>query len=422
MNPMRKALAAGLTAVLAVFWLLSAGMADDETGFVPLFDGESLDGWTGGNYIVEDGVLVCPQAGGGKLLTEKQYDDFVFRFEFRLPPGGNNGVAVRAPAKGNPAYAGMEIQILDNTAEKYANLRPAQYHGSIYDVVPAKRGALKPVGAWNEEEILANGRHVKVTLNGQVIVDADLDAITDAETLKRHPGLQRGIGHLGFIGHGDRIEFRNIRIKELHTPNVAPPGYVALFNGEDLSGWKGLVSNPPARAKMTPERLAAAQQEADANMRAHWKVEEGVLAFDGKGHSLCTSQDYGDFELVVEWKIEAGGDSGIYLRGSPQVQIWDRPVGSGGLYNNKKEGNPSQPLLRADRPVGEWNRFRITMIGEKVTVHLNGELVVDNVTMENYWERDKPIYPTGQIELQSHNSPLWFRNIFIREIASPATE
>ncbi len=390
----------------------SAPPAEDEEGFVPLFDGKSLDGWMGAKYLVENGMLVCPAKGGGTILTKKQYDNFILRFEFRLTPGGNNGVAIRAPAKGNPAYQGMEIQILDNSSPRYAKLRPAQYHGSIYDVVPAKRGALKPVGEWNSEEIVAHGQFIKVTLNGQVIVDANLDEITDPKVLKNHPGLKRPRGHIGFMGHGSRVEFRNIRIKELL--NVPPPGYVALFNGKDLTGWKGLVANPPKRAKMTPEELAAAQKKADEIMRAHWSVQDGILVFDGQGQNLCTAKDYGDFDLWVDWKIEPGGDSGIYLRGTPQVQIWDRPEGSGGLYNNKK--NPSKPLKRADNPPGEWNTFRIIMVGDKVTVYLNGQLVVDNVTMENYWERDKPIYPTGPIELQSHRSKLWFKNIFIREL------
>jgi hypothetical protein len=200
--------------------------------------------------------------------------------------------------------------------------------------------------------------------------------------------------------------------------NVPPDGFVALFNGQDLAGWKGLVASPPARAKMTPDQLAEAQKKADEQMCAHWKVEDGALVFDGKGQSLCTAKDYGDFELLVDWKILPNGDSGIYLRGSPQVQIWDsksRTEGSGGLYNNQK--NPSKPSKCADKPVGEWNTFRIKMVGEKVWVWLNGELVVDNVTLENYWERDKPIYPTGQIELQNHGNTLWFKNVYIREIA-----
>lgn len=407
-----------LTASMVTLPLASVpvvGAAEDDGGFVSLFNGENLDGWTGGNYSVEDGLLVCPEQGGGFIRSEKQYADFIFRFDFRLPPGGNNGAAIRTPEGGHPSRDGMEIQILDDYAEQYAKLSPAQFHGSIYGVVAAKRGALKPAGEWNHEEILADGPHIKVTLNDQVIVDANLDEVTDEELVKKRPGVKSASGYIGFIGHGSRVEFRNILIKELERPdNIPPPGFTALFNGEDLTGWKGLVANPPKRAAMSPEELAAAQEKADEVMRAHWSVEDGVLVFDGKGQALCTAKDYGDFELLVDWKIDAGGDSGIYLRGSPQVQIWDREEGSGGLFNNKE--NPKDPLKKADSPIGEWNTFRITMIGDKVTVYLNDELVVDNVTMENYWERDKPIYSTGQIELQNHSHPLYFKSIFVREI------
>ncbi len=210
----------------------------------------------------------------------------------------------------------------------------------------------------------------------------------------------------------------------LAADNTPPEGFVALFNGKDLTGWKGLLKppldNPARRAKASPEELAAAQKEADENMRAHWKVEDGVLVFDGKGRSLSTAKDYGDFELWVDWKIAPAGDSGLYLRGTPQVQIWDRPEGSGGLFNNKT--HPSKPSKAADRPVGQWNTFYIKMVGERVTVRLNGETVVDDVVMENYWERDKPIYPTGPIELQNHGNTLWFKNIYIRELPPKGAE
>jgi len=207
--------------------------------------------------------------------------------------------------------------------------------------------------------------------------------------------------------------------------NQPPEGFVALFNGKDLAGWKGLLKgpydNPAKRATLGADEHAKLQQEADENMRAHWTVEDGVLHFDGKGRSLCTAKDYGDFEMLVDWKIKKDGDSGIYLRGAPQVQIWDTArtsagaqVGSGGLYNNQK--NPSKPTKKMDNPVGEWNTFRITMINAKVTVVLNGTIVVDNVIMENYWDRSIPIFPTGQIELQNHGNDLYFRNIYIREI------
>ena len=199
--------------------------------------------------------------------------------------------------------------------------------------------------------------------------------------------------------------------------NQPPEGFIALFNGRDLDGWKGLVEDPVKRSRMSAPELSTAQLQADQDMRQHWQVIDGVLYFDGKGHSLCTHRDYTDFELYVDWKIERLGDSGIYLRGSPQVQIWDPaqwPEGSGGLYNNQK--NPSKPLVKADRPVGEWNTFHIIMQDERVTVYLNDILVVDHVMMENYWQRDRPIYRSGQIELQAHSTPLYFRNIFIKEL------
>lgn len=203
--------------------------------------------------------------------------------------------------------------------------------------------------------------------------------------------------------------------------NVPPPGFVALFNGKDLTGWKGLLKppkdNPAVRAKLTPHELAEAQKEADEVMRAGWHVVDGVLVFNGHGRNLCTAKDYGNFEMYVDWKIGHRGDSGIYLRGSPQVQIWDFTqwkIGSGGLYNNFK--HPSNPSKIADNPIGQWNSYYIKMVGEKVTVKLNGQLVVDDIVMDNYWEHDKPIYPTGTIELQNHGDTLWFKNIYVREL------
>lgn len=195
--------------------------------------------------------------------------------------------------------------------------------------------------------------------------------------------------------------------------NHPPPGYSALFNGRDLDGWQGLIE-PPARARLSPGELAQTQAAADQRMREHWSVKDGVLVFDGRGENLCTKERFKDFDLLVDWKIEKGGDSGIYLRGTPQVQIWDNPIGSGGLYNDKH--HPSNPLAVADHPPGEWNHFRIRMVGERVTVWFNGRLVVDEVPMENYWEPDKPIDPDGPIELQNHGSVLEFKNIFIRRL------
>jgi hypothetical protein len=195
--------------------------------------------------------------------------------------------------------------------------------------------------------------------------------------------------------------------------NLPPPGFTALFNGKDLTGWQGLVELPQ-RKKLSPEGLAKKQEEANRKYLPHWKVKDGILTYDGKGQSLQTAKDYGNIELYVDWKIDRKGDSGIYLRGNPQVQIWDNPEGSGGLYNNKK--HPSKPLKFADKPVGEWNTFHIVMKGERVTVFLNGVKVVDDTPLENYWERGKPLPARGPVELQHHGDRLWFKNIYIKEL------
>jgi hypothetical protein len=210
------------TIVLAACAFALAADKPDEEGFVSLFNGKDLTGWVyggkpaGKGYQVEEGVLFCTEHDGGNLFTEKEYSDFSFRFEFKNEESGNNGVGIRAPLEGDAAYVGMEIQILDDNGKAWKDkLRPAQYHGSIYDVVPAKRGSLKPAGEWNSEEIIAKGRHVTVILNGNTIVDANLDDVKDEAVLKKHPGLKRMGGHIGFLGHGSRVEFRNMRVKEL---------------------------------------------------------------------------------------------------------------------------------------------------------------------------------------------------------------
>src|SRR5205085_2809133 len=171
------------------------------------------------------------------------------------------------------------------------------------------------------------GRHIKVVLNGKTVVDGDLNDVTDPKVLAEHPGFRRPSGHLGFLGHGpSEVQFRNISVKDLAKPekdNTPPQGFTALFNGKDLTGWKALVGDPPSRAKMTSDQLAAEQEKTNKPLRDHWKVVDGVITYDGKNNSLCTVKDYGDFEMFVDWKIEKAGDSGIYLRGSPQVQIWD---------------------------------------------------------------------------------------------------
>ncbi len=192
-----------------------------EPGFLPLFDGKTLNGWTliggvGPGYLVKDGILTCPADGGGNLFTEKEYANFIFRFEYRLSPGGNNGIGVRAPLNGRASYEGMEIQILDDRNEKYRGvIRPEQYSGSVYGMIPARTGFQKAAGQWNEEEILLDGRHVRVTMNGSILIDESLDIAREPEVLKEHPGVKRTAGHIGLLGHGTLVEFRNLRVKPL---------------------------------------------------------------------------------------------------------------------------------------------------------------------------------------------------------------
>jgi hypothetical protein len=165
---------------------------------------------------VQDNRIVCPAEGGGNLFTEREFGNFVFRFEFMLTAAANNGIGIRAPYEGDAAYQGMEIQILDDGDQIYkGKIRPEQYHGSVYDVIPARTGYRNPLGEWNAEEIVANGRRIRVTLNGVIILDADLDIVKEPKVLARHPGLARLAGHIGFLGHGSHVEFRNIRVKEL---------------------------------------------------------------------------------------------------------------------------------------------------------------------------------------------------------------
>lgn len=186
-------------------------------GYMPVFDGKTLDGWQGDRegYEVVEGVLRCRSGSGGNLFTVASYADFVVRLEFRLPPGGNNGLALRYPGHGDAAYEALEVQILDDGAEQYAGLKPWQAHGSIYGLIPAQRGYLRPQGEWNFETVEVRGSRVRVTLNGTVILAADLASVGTPASGKAHPGKDRKEGHLGFCGHGDPVEFRGVEVRRL---------------------------------------------------------------------------------------------------------------------------------------------------------------------------------------------------------------
>lgn len=227
-----------------------------------------------------------------------------------------------------------------------------------------------------------------------------------------------------FCTMGCRTDVHQINFK--HHP---PSGFTALFNGHDLGGWWGADTEDPRGYNALPASEFARKHDASlADIRQHWSVREGELVNDGKGLFLTTDKNYGDFELLVDYKTVPLADSGIYLRGCPQVQIWDpteqdkfalgADKGSGGLWNNSSGAPGKDPLVKADKPFGEWNHFRIVMVGSRVWVWLNGKQTVNGAVMENYYNRKLPVPARGPIQLQTHGGEIDWRNVFIREIGS----
>ncbi len=416
-----------LTTLLCIS-CITAPLANAGNEFTSLFNGKDLTGWTGSGYEVKDGAIVCTPKGKN-LVTKKSYNDYVFNFEFKLPAGGNNGVGINYPGQGDPAYTGLELQVLDDTAPKYKDLKPHQFHGGIYFFKAAKKGHLKPVGEWNKETITVSGNHVKIELNGVVINEGNLDELQKQNA--KHTGVKRRSGHITFCGHGDAVAYRNISIKEINLPKVDLTGFTSLYNGKDLSGWK-----------------------QDPGHIGHWQPRGESLFYDSKStakeKNLWTEKSYKDFTLAVDWRWaghatrrldrpfldpKTGGtmldkdgkpmtknvielDSGIYLRGNnrSQVNLWNWPCGSGEVYGYRMNGKLSQeiraalvPKVNADHPIGAWNRIIITMKGDRLTVVLNGETVIENAQLPG-------VPAEGPIALQHHGSELEFRNIAIKEL------
>ena len=477
MNKLIGGLLAGLAAAGCCYFGGDGSYPETiDEGFVSLFNGKDLTGWYGStSYGVdpkEPGVLQFfpGKSEDNNLLTEKEYANFILRFEFLMPENGDNGLAIRTPSPDvNAAFKGMcEIQLLDDGCAEYYDaeakkdkLNDYQYTGSAFGIAPARRdnvgkqiwgkdanfakggSYLRKPGMWNFAEVKVIGSEIEVYLNGYLVTKTDVSKFKgDGDTPDgvAHPGLHNAKGHIGWIGEAGNVKWKNIRIRELpasakmgevcpRQAMKAPAGFETYFNGDAAqlaAMWKGVTTeegfdNPKVRQAATPEKRAEMQKIADKGMAEHWSVRNGNLFFDGYkgGYSLATKKDYKDFEIWADWRIlSITGDSGLYLRGSPQVQIWDAHnqwhIGSGGLYNNQKGAHDA--LLIADKQVGDWNRFHVKMVGKNVTVWLNGQLVVDNVELENYWDREMEIFPVEQIELQCHGDPIEWRNIFIREL------
>lgn len=334
-------------------------------------------------------------------------------------------------------YGTLRVEILDPEVELTIKGTELSFRSDDIEPVSLKTGEKKLVisrgdlSFETETFVLKKGTETRVKverIGEQLVVNADGRIVADKivpQTMVTAGTTGSGLFGLSSSSSSNVTSPANKPLwpKSIHD---LPAGFVPLFNGKDLTGWKGDVGDTPKRALMKPSELASAQVAADQRMRAHWRVENGVLTFDGKGDNLCTVEEYTDLELYLEWSITVGGDSGIFLRGAPQVQIWDSAVkeygnnmGSGGLFNNRR--NPARPLLNADKPIGEWNAMLIRMVGDKVTVSLNGQLVVDNVVFENYFAPDQPIYPSGPIELQKYGSPLQFRNLLIHKLKPGGT-
>lgn len=386
-----------------------------------LFDGKDLNGWKGAGYVVEDGAIVCtPQ--GRNLITEETFSNFILDFEFKLTAGANNGLGIHYPGTGDSAYTGMELQILDSTAPKYKDLKDYQFHGGLYTMAPAKQGFLKPVGEWNHERVTVNGPNLKEVLNGETILTANLDEMS--AKFPDHQGVKRRAGHIGWLGHGDKVSFRNIKIAEIppaaNDAGARATGFTKIFDGSTLKGWKHALDT------------------------TNWTASNGILKHNGKPgptKDLWSEKSYTDFTLLCDWRWSGRGpmmsrplvmpdgsekgsaeieevDSGIYLRGDSksQVNFWNWNVGSGEVYGYRTDPKMSAevkagvtPKVRADRPLGEWNRTMITLKGDRLTVTLNGKTVIENAQLPG-------ISANGPIGLQHHGAAIDFANVWIKEI------
>lgn len=384
-----------------------------DSGFVLLFNGQNLDGWVNVNcapetWTVRDGLILCTGIPTGVLRTERHYENYILELEYRhMKAGGNAGLFIHSDpitAPGQPFTRSTEIQILDGrNSENYTS------HGDIFGIhgatmkpdkphpngwmrsLPSERRC-RPAGQWNHYRVESRDGSVALAVNGKVV--------TRASQLKPRKG------YICLESEGGEVQYRNIRIREL--PSTNPPsdaiakkdeGFRSLYNGLDLRGWKQLKGH-----------------------EGHWQAKNWILDYDGKSEArdkhLWTEQAFGNFTLIVDWRLPAVGDSGIYLRGSSksQINIWNHPFGSGEIWGYRTDQNMSpdvrkaaMPILKADNPVGKWNRFEITVVGDKVTVILNGKTVIRETRLPGMPER-------GPIALQHHGDPVQFANIYIKEL------
>jgi hypothetical protein len=413
--------------------------------FRQLFNGNDLSGWKQVNcasstFTVRDGMIVCTGIPTGVLRTDRQYENFILELNYlHVRPKGNAGLFVWSepmPVVGEPFTRAIEIQILDGrNSETYTS------HGDVFAIqgasfipdrphprgwmrcLPSERRA-RPAGQWNHYRVTCRDGAVTLAVNGKAVSGGSESSLRK--------------GYICLESEGSEVHFKDIRIKELPTSNpkpeqiatVAEEGFTPLYNGVNFRGWR-----------------------YDDGHKGHWRPRDWKIAYDGKSEAvdknLSTSREYGDFTLICDWRwagpaketlrpiifpngdyaldsrgrrkelpVDDAGDSGIYLRGSAkcQVNMWCWPVGSGEVYGYRTDLNqPPEvragvtPRKRADNPIGEWNRFRITLIGDRLTVLLNNEIVIENARLPGMPER-------GRIALQHHGAKIEFGNLLIKEI------
>ncbi len=433
---------AGLLLVLSLISPTFVWAEDGE--FVPLFNGKDLSGWVNVNcapstWTVKEEMIVCSGKPTGVLRTEKQYENFVLELEWRhMVAGGNAGLFIWSdalPAPGVPFTRSIEVQVLDgrNTGDYTSHGDVFAIHGATFKpdrehpngwmrCLPSERRC-KPSPEWNHYRVTCNDGAIKLEVNGK-----EVSGGYDTKPKK---------GHICLESEGSECHFRNIRIKELPATGaghfggaMGDLGFKSLYNGIDLSGWR-----------------------QDDGHAGHWQPSDWRLRYDGKSEAadknLWSEKEYGDFMLICDWRLTAkpkklarpvilangdyaldddgkqktvevddAGDSGIYLRGSSksQVNIWCWPIGSGEVYGYRNDKNqPAEvragvtPTMKADKPLGQWNRFIITMKGDRLTLQLNGHTVIENAQLPGVAER-------GPIALQHHGDALEFANIFIKEL------
>ncbi|HZM00463.1 MAG TPA: DUF1080 domain-containing protein [Planctomycetota bacterium] len=409
---------------------------------VALFNGRDLSGWVNVNcapdtWVARDGMIVCSGKPTGVLRTERMYENFVLELEYRhLVPGGNAGLFIWSDAltaRGQPFTRSIEVQVMDGVETEHytshgdvfsihgARMTPDRPHPDGWErCLPSEKRA-RPAPEWNHYRVICRDGALKLEVNGQEVSGG-------REITPRK-------GYLCLESEGSEVHFRNLTLREL--PPTAPPltpelvatadeGFRSLYDGASLAGWR-----------------------EEAGHEGHWRADDWRLSYDGQGESLWTTEDFGDFELIADWRwtgpateqqrpvilasgeverdaagaertvaVQDAGDSGLYLRGSSkgQVNIWCWPVGSGEVYGYRTDAAlPAAvraavtPRVPADAPLGQWNRFHVTLRGERLTVVLNGQTVIEDAELPGLPAR-------GPLALQHHGAPIQFANLYLREL------